>query len=191
MDDLISRHDLICHLAAVVGVQRVLSDPLRCIRHNVEGTRIALALGGSDVVCGNINIGLLQTAPLLKGISKLAPPGTPKLHDPAFKGVGKGTGQYKIGETKFATALQRKGMVGDTNEETIAMVEEIAAALRDTRGNFGLLPNNKVQSARLSLRDRQEALKIITEVMDRYGKKFTCPITPPAASNPRRRRRRY
>lgn len=44
MEELISRHDLICHLAAIVGVQRVLSDPLRCIRHNVDGTQIVLAL---------------------------------------------------------------------------------------------------------------------------------------------------
>jgi hypothetical protein len=153
--------------------------------------RIALALGGADVVCGDLNINRLEIAPIIKGTSRAEKDrGVAPIRDPRFRGRS-GTGTYKIGETRFATALQRKGMIGDTREQTIAMVEDIAAALRNTRGPFGLLPNTKPQSESMSLRDRQEALKIITEVMARYGKSFTCPITPPAASNPRRRRRRY
>ncbi len=44
MEPLIEGHDLVCHLAAVVGVPRVLADPLQCIVQNVRGTEIVLAL---------------------------------------------------------------------------------------------------------------------------------------------------
>ncbi len=44
MSELIEQHDLICHLAAVVGVKRVLSDPLTAIQQNVGGTEVVLAL---------------------------------------------------------------------------------------------------------------------------------------------------
>lgn len=43
MEQLVQEHDLVCHLAAVVGVGRVLADPLRAILHNVGGTKVALA----------------------------------------------------------------------------------------------------------------------------------------------------
>jgi UDP-glucose 4-epimerase len=44
MEPLIQGHDLVCHLAAVVGVQRVLADPLQSIVQNVHGTEMVLAL---------------------------------------------------------------------------------------------------------------------------------------------------
>jgi UDP-glucose 4-epimerase len=44
MEDLIEGHDLVCHLAAVVGVRRVLADPLQAILQNVGGTELVLAL---------------------------------------------------------------------------------------------------------------------------------------------------
>ena len=44
MGELVQGHDLVCHLAAVVGVQRVVADPLRTILQNVGGTEIVLAL---------------------------------------------------------------------------------------------------------------------------------------------------
>ena len=43
-EELVAEHDLVCHLAAIVGVPRVLADPLKCIRHTVLGTEIVLAL---------------------------------------------------------------------------------------------------------------------------------------------------
>jgi UDP-glucose 4-epimerase len=44
MAQLISDHDIVCHLAAVVGVRRVLSDPLQCVLQNVGGAEVVLAL---------------------------------------------------------------------------------------------------------------------------------------------------
>ena len=44
MEQLIRGHDLVCHLAAVVGVRRVLADPLQVILQNVGGTELVLAL---------------------------------------------------------------------------------------------------------------------------------------------------
>ncbi len=44
MEELVSGHDLICHLAAIVGVRRVLANPLECIRQNVGGTQVVLDL---------------------------------------------------------------------------------------------------------------------------------------------------
>lgn len=44
MEDLVQGHDLVCHLAAVVGVRRVLADPLQTILQNVGGTEMVLAL---------------------------------------------------------------------------------------------------------------------------------------------------
>jgi UDP-glucose 4-epimerase len=44
MEELVSGHDLVCHLAAVVGVHRVLADPLQAMLQNVGGTEIVLAL---------------------------------------------------------------------------------------------------------------------------------------------------
>jgi UDP-glucose 4-epimerase len=38
-------HDFIYHLAATVGVKRVLEDPTDCIRNNVESLQSALSLG--------------------------------------------------------------------------------------------------------------------------------------------------
>jgi UDP-glucose 4-epimerase len=44
MEPLIQGHDLICHLAAIVGVRRVLADPLQSIVQSIGGTEIVLAL---------------------------------------------------------------------------------------------------------------------------------------------------
>lgn len=44
MTDLIDRADFIYHLAAVVGVQRVVESPIRAIKTNVLGTEIVLEL---------------------------------------------------------------------------------------------------------------------------------------------------
>ncbi len=44
MEDLVEGHDLVCHLAAIVGVRRVLANPLRAILQNVGGTELVLAL---------------------------------------------------------------------------------------------------------------------------------------------------
>jgi UDP-glucose 4-epimerase len=44
MDGLVAGHDLVCHLAAIVGVQRVLGDPLHCMLQIVGGTEVVLAL---------------------------------------------------------------------------------------------------------------------------------------------------
>ena len=44
MEGLVSGHDLVCHLAAVVGVRRVLADPLQAMLQNVGGTEMVLAL---------------------------------------------------------------------------------------------------------------------------------------------------
>lgn len=44
MEPLVQGHDLICHLAAIVGVRRVLADPLQCIVQSVHGTEVVLAL---------------------------------------------------------------------------------------------------------------------------------------------------
>jgi UDP-glucose 4-epimerase len=44
MEDLIQGADLVCHLAAVVGVKYVLGDPLHGIGQNVGGTEVVLAL---------------------------------------------------------------------------------------------------------------------------------------------------
>jgi UDP-glucose 4-epimerase len=44
MEELIEGHDLVCHLAAVVGVRRVLANPLQSILQNVGGTELVLAL---------------------------------------------------------------------------------------------------------------------------------------------------
>jgi len=44
MDRLIASHDLICHLAAVVGVRRVLDRPLDTILQNYGGTQTVLAV---------------------------------------------------------------------------------------------------------------------------------------------------
>jgi UDP-glucose 4-epimerase len=44
MEALVQEHDLVCHLAAVVGVRRVLANPLQTILQNVGGTEIVLAL---------------------------------------------------------------------------------------------------------------------------------------------------
>ena len=42
MDQLIAQVDLVYHLAAVVGVQYVVQDPLLCIQTNVRGTEVVL-----------------------------------------------------------------------------------------------------------------------------------------------------
>jgi UDP-glucose 4-epimerase len=44
MEELVQGHNLVCHLAAVVGVRRVLADPLQTILQNVGGTEMVLAL---------------------------------------------------------------------------------------------------------------------------------------------------
>jgi len=44
MEELVQGHDLVCHLAAVVGVRRVLADPLQTILQNVGGSEMVLAL---------------------------------------------------------------------------------------------------------------------------------------------------
>mgnify|MGYP005839920335 CR=1 FL=1 len=44
MRKLIESHDLICHLAAVVGVRHVLMNPVRSIIDNISGTEVVLAL---------------------------------------------------------------------------------------------------------------------------------------------------
>jgi len=44
MERLVQGHDLVCHLAAVVGVRHVLADPLHAILQNVGGTEVVLAL---------------------------------------------------------------------------------------------------------------------------------------------------
>jgi UDP-glucose 4-epimerase len=44
MEELVEGHDLVCHLAAVVGVRRVLANPLQAILQNVGGTELVLAL---------------------------------------------------------------------------------------------------------------------------------------------------
>jgi UDP-glucose 4-epimerase len=44
MEPLIQQHDLVCHLAAIVGVRRVLADPLQSIVQSIGGTEIVLAL---------------------------------------------------------------------------------------------------------------------------------------------------
>ena len=44
MEQLVQGHDWVCHLAAVVGVHRVLANPLQTILQNVGGTEIVLAL---------------------------------------------------------------------------------------------------------------------------------------------------
>jgi UDP-glucose 4-epimerase len=44
MEELVEAHDLVCHLAAVVGVRRVLDNPLRAIKQNVGGTEVVLGL---------------------------------------------------------------------------------------------------------------------------------------------------
>ena len=44
MAELVDRCDLIFHLAAVVGVRRVLEDPVRTIENNVNGTSAVLGL---------------------------------------------------------------------------------------------------------------------------------------------------
>jgi UDP-glucose 4-epimerase len=44
MEGLIDGHDLVCHLAAVVGVKHVLDNPVRSILHNMEGTAGVLGL---------------------------------------------------------------------------------------------------------------------------------------------------
>lgn len=42
MEELVAGHDLVCHLAAVVGVKHVLDDPVRTILDNALGTEIVL-----------------------------------------------------------------------------------------------------------------------------------------------------
>lgn len=42
LEDLVAGHDLVCHLAAVVGVKHVLDDPVRGILDNAMGTEIVL-----------------------------------------------------------------------------------------------------------------------------------------------------
>jgi UDP-glucose 4-epimerase len=44
LEPLLQEHDLVCHLAAIVGVPRVLADPLQAIVQNVGGTETVLAL---------------------------------------------------------------------------------------------------------------------------------------------------
>jgi UDP-glucose 4-epimerase len=44
IEDLVQEHDLVCHLAATVGVRRVLDDPLSATLQNVNGTQSVLAL---------------------------------------------------------------------------------------------------------------------------------------------------
>ena len=44
MEDLVDRCDVIFHLAAVVGVRRVLEDPVRTIETNINGTSAILGL---------------------------------------------------------------------------------------------------------------------------------------------------
>jgi UDP-glucose 4-epimerase len=44
MADLVDQHDVVFHLAAVVGVRNVLADPLQGILTNVRGTELVLAL---------------------------------------------------------------------------------------------------------------------------------------------------
>jgi UDP-glucose 4-epimerase len=44
MEKLIEGHDLICHLAAVVGVKHVLENPVRSIIGNASGTETVLTL---------------------------------------------------------------------------------------------------------------------------------------------------
>ena len=44
MEPLIQEHDLVCHLAAIVGVLRVLADPLQSILQSIGGTETVLAL---------------------------------------------------------------------------------------------------------------------------------------------------
>lgn len=43
VDDLVSRHDLVFHLAAAVGVRYIVQDPLKSLMTNVRGTENVLA----------------------------------------------------------------------------------------------------------------------------------------------------
>jgi len=44
MEELVEESDVICHLAAAVGVKRIMERPLETIRSNVHGTEIVLDL---------------------------------------------------------------------------------------------------------------------------------------------------
>lgn len=43
VEELVAEHDIVYHLAAAVGVKRILADPLRSIQTNVRGTEHVLA----------------------------------------------------------------------------------------------------------------------------------------------------
>ena len=44
MEELIKTHDVIFHLAAVLGVKNTVDDPLKIIEGNIDGTRVVLEL---------------------------------------------------------------------------------------------------------------------------------------------------
>jgi UDP-glucose 4-epimerase len=46
VEKLVASHDLICHLAAVVGVRHVLDNPVRSIVDNTVGTQLVLGMAG-------------------------------------------------------------------------------------------------------------------------------------------------